>query len=130
MSEKLNRIIEELKTLTLLEASELVLQIEKIFDVNTAISINTNTITTPIITTVPTETIEEQTSFDIILQEVPMDKKIAILKIVRSITGFGLKESKDIVDNVPKLIKEGATKEESEKFKKELEEIGAKVILK
>ena len=131
MSEKLNNIIEELKTLTLLEASELVTQIEKVFGVDTTVSVNTGG-GMPMMAAVaaPAEAAEEQTSFDIILNEVPADKKIAILKIVRTITGFGLKESKDIVDNVPKVVKEGSSKEESEKIKKELEAAGAKVVLK
>jgi large subunit ribosomal protein L7/L12 len=78
----------------------------------------------------PTEAVEEKSSFDITLTEVPADKKIAVLKIVRNLTGLGLKESKDIVDNVPKLLKEGATKEESESIKKELEASGAKITIK
>jgi large subunit ribosomal protein L7/L12 len=130
MSEKLDRIIEELKTLTLLEASELVTQIEKVFGVDTTVSVNAGAVAMPVLAAAAAEVAEEQTSFDVILNEVPADKKIAILKIVRSITGFGLKESKDIVDNVPKVLKEGTTKEDSEKIKKELEEAGAKVILK
>jgi len=130
MSEKLDQIIEQLKTLTLLEASELVTQIEKVFGVDTSVSVAAAGVAIPVLAAAPTEAAEEQSSFDVILNEVPADKKIAILKIVRSITGFGLKESKDIVDNVPKVLKEGTTKEESEKIKKELEEAGAKVILK
>ena len=78
----------------------------------------------------PAEAVEEKSSFDITLTEVPADKKIAVLKIVRYLTGLGLKESKDIVDNVPKLLKEGATKEESESIKKELEASGAKITIK
>ena len=73
---------------------------------------------------------EEKTQFDIILSDVPADKKIAILKIVRNITGLGLKESKDIVDNVPKVLKESVSKEESETIKKEIEAAGGKVTLK
>lgn len=130
MSEKLDRIIEELKTLTLLEASELVTQIEQVFGVDTSVSVSSGAIALPIVTNTTAEVVEEQSSFDIVLSEVPADKKIAILKIVRSITGFGLKESKDIVDNVPKVVKEGSTKEESQKIKKELEDAGAKVTLK
>ena len=76
------------------------------------------------------EAVEEKTQFDIILSDVPADKKIAILKIVRNITGLGLKESKDIVDNVPKVLKESVSKEESETIKKEIEAAGGKVTLK
>jgi large subunit ribosomal protein L7/L12 len=84
----------------------------------------------PVGTAAPVEAVEEKVAFDIILTEVPADKKIAILKIVRNLTGLGLKESKDIVDNVPKVLKEGITKDESESIKKELETAGAKVSIK
>ncbi len=130
MNQKINVIIEELKTLTLLEAAELVSEIERIFGVDTTITVS------PVITAATTnvaaekEAPEEKTSFDVILTEVPADKKIAILKVVRNTTGLGLKESKEIVDNVPKTIKEGVSKEESESIKKELEDSGAKVIIK
>jgi large subunit ribosomal protein L7/L12 len=131
MSEKLTVIIEQLKSLTLLEASELVKEIENTFGVDTS-SIGTSS---PVgnftaIAAAPVEIVEEKTAFDILLTEVPSDKKIAILKIVRNVTGLGLKESKDIVDNIPKLVKEGATKEEVENIKKELENAGAKVTIK
>ena len=76
------------------------------------------------------EAVEEKVAFDVVLTEVPADKKIAILKIVRNLTGLGLKESKEIVDNVPKLLKEGITKDESESIKKEMEAAGAKVTVK
>jgi large subunit ribosomal protein L7/L12 len=133
MSQKLEIIIEQLKNLTLLEAAELVKEIEKTFGIDTSVSVSampvmvasasTSSASTP-------EVAEEKSSFDITLSEVPADKKIAILKVVRTITGLGLKESKDIVDNVPKILKEGVTKEESEKIKKELEEAGGKVTIK
>jgi large subunit ribosomal protein L7/L12 len=128
MNEKLTIIIEQLKNLTLLEASELVTEIEKVFGVDTSMSIS-SAIAVPTVLA-PVEAIEEKTAFDIILDSVPTDKKIAILKIVRNVTGFGLKESKDIVDNVPKLLKEGATKDEGENIKKEIEAAGGKVTIK
>jgi large subunit ribosomal protein L7/L12 len=129
MNEKLTSIIEQLKTLTLLEAAELVKEIEKTFGVDTSVqtSVSVGVSAGP---AAPVEAVEEKVAFDIILTEVPADKKIAILKIVRNLTGLGLKESKDIVDNVPKLLKEGATKEESESIKKELEASGAKITIK
>jgi large subunit ribosomal protein L7/L12 len=129
MSEKLTNIIEQLKTLTLLEASELVKEIETVFGVDTSVSVAS--VAMPGAgAAAPAEAAEEKTAFDVTLTEVPADKKIAILKIVRNVTGLGLKESKDIVDNVPKLLKEGATKEESESMKKELEAAGGKVTIK
>ena len=129
MSEKLTAIIEQLKSLTLLEASELVTEIEKVFGVDTSVSVASVAMAAPA-AAAPTEAAEEKTAFDITLTEVTADKKIAVLKIVRNVTGLGLKESKDIVDNVPKLLKEGATKDESESIKKEIEAAGGKVTIK
>jgi large subunit ribosomal protein L7/L12 len=129
MSQKLETIIEQLKTLTLLEAAELVKQIETVFGVDTSVSVGSvAAIAAPVAAVV--EAVEEKTAFDVTLSDVPADKKIAILKIVRNVTGLGLKESKEIVDNVPKLLKEGATKEESESIKKEIETAGGKVTIK
>jgi large subunit ribosomal protein L7/L12 len=130
MSDKLNTIIEQLKSLTLLEASELVTEIEKVFGVDTSISVSSNAGAAIPAAITPVEAVEEKTAFDISLEVVPADKKIAILKIVRNVTGLGLKESKDIVDNVPKILKEGATKEESDSIKKEIETAGGKVSIK
>ena len=104
-------------------------QIETTFGVDTSASIgNVATIATQI--PVAVEAVEEQTAFDITLTDVPADKKIAILKVVRNVTGLGLKESKEIVDNVPKTLKEGVTKEEAETIKKEIESAGGKVTIK
>lgn len=130
MTEKLTNIIEQLKTLTLLEAAELVKEIETVFGVDTSVAVSTVPAMGNTAAVAVTEAAEEKTSFDIILSDVPADKKIAILKIVRNVTGLGLKESKDIVDNVPKSLKEGATKEESENIKKEIEAAGGKVTIK
>jgi large subunit ribosomal protein L7/L12 len=130
MNDKLNNIIEQLKTLTLLEAAELVKEIENVFGVDTSVSVSSVASVPQLSSAAPVEAVEEKTSFDIILENVPADKKIAILKIVRNATGLGLKESKDIVDNVPKVLKEGASKEESENIRKEVEAAGGKVIIK
>lgn len=129
MNEKLTTIVEQLKNLTLLEAAELVKEIEQTFGVDTSVS------TAPVmamgtVAAAPAEVAEEKNSFDLLLSEVPADKKIAVLKIVRNVTGLGLKESKEIVDNVPKLLKEGVTKEEIEGIQKELEAAGAKIQVK
>ena len=72
---------------------------------------------------------EEKTSFNVVLEAAPADKKIAVIKEVRAITGLGLKEAKDLVDGAPKPVKEGVTKDEAEKMKKQLEDAGAKVKL-
>lgn len=131
MNEKLEQIVEQLKSLTLLEAAELVTAIEETFGVDTSIAAAPATAVTVAGNTGDSaEPAEEKTDFDVLLEDVPADKKIAILKIVRNVTGLGLKESKEIVDNVPKVLKEGVTKEESESIKKELEEAGAKVGIK
>jgi large subunit ribosomal protein L7/L12 len=129
MSDKLTSIIEQLKTLTLLDAAQLVKEIEEVFGVDTSVSVaSVGNFSSPIAAVV--EAVEEKTTFDVLLTDVPADKKIAILKVVRSVTGLGLKESKDIVDNIPKILKEGATKEESEAIKKEIEAAGGKVTIK
>ena len=128
MSEKLTSIIEQLKTLTLLEAADLVKEIEQVFGVDTSVSVATVAAAMPAAGGAAPAA-EEKTAFDVVLTEVPADKKIAILKIVRNVTGLGLKESKDIVDNVPKVLKEGATKEEVETIKKEIEAAGGKVTI-
>ena len=78
----------------------------------------------------PAEEVEEKTEFDISLDEVPADKKIAILKIVRGITGLGLKEAKELVESAPKVIQEGVGKDAAEDAKKQIEEVGGKVSLK
>lgn len=128
MNAKLENIMDQLKTLTLLEAAKLVTDIEKTFGVDTSIALAPAM--SNAVATVTVEAEEEKVSFDILLTEVPGDKKIAILKIIRNVTGLGLKESKDIVDNVPKLVKEGITKDEAESIKKELEAAGAKITIK
>lgn len=74
--------------------------------------------------------VEEKTEFDLVLENVPADKKIAILKIVRSVTGLGLKEAKDLVESAPKTVKASLPKGEADDIKKQLEEAGAKVSLK
>ena len=130
MNEKLTTIIEQLKSLTLLEAAELVKEIETTFGVDTSVSAAAPVMVTAASSDAGGGSGEEQTEFNISLTEVPADKKIAVLKIVRNLTGLGLKESKEIVDNVPKVLKEGASKAEVESMKKELEEAGAKVDIK
>ena len=76
------------------------------------------------------EPVEEQTEFDVILEDVPADKKISILKVVRTLTGLGLKEAKDLVEAAPKPVKEAIAKDAAEDAKKQLEEAGAKVTVK
>ena len=126
MSEKIDQIIEELKTLTLLEASELVTKIEETFGVDaSAASGGTMVMAAP----TTAEEVEEKTEFNIMLDEVPADKKIAILKVVRGLTGLGLKEAKELVESAPKQIQEGVGKDAAEDAKKQIEEAGGKASL-
>lgn len=122
-------ILEKLKSLTLLEAADLVKQIEDTFGVSAAPAAG--------VMMAPTtggaaggEEAEEKTEFDVVLEEVPSDKKIAVLKVVRTLTGLGLKEAKEMVESTPKSIKEGVSKEDAEEAKKSLEDAGGKASLK
>ena len=124
---KVESIISELKTLSLLEASELVIQIEDIFGVDASSNLSGNVVMS---NSIPTETVEEKSEFNLILEEVPADKKIAILKVVRALTGLGLKEAKSLVESAPKQIQEGLVKDVADDAKKQLETVGAKVSLK
>ena len=135
MSAKTDEILEQLKSLSLLEASELVKQIEEAFGVSAAAPVGGGMMMMPgavpgAAAAAPVEEVEEQTEFDVILEEVPADKKIAILKVVRSLTGLGLKEAKDLVEAAPKPVKEAIAKNDAEDAKKQLEEAGAKVSVK
>nr|QCI07682.1 ribosomal protein L12 [Nitophyllum punctatum] len=131
MSNKISNIIEDLKSLTLLEAAELVKEIEEVFEVDASSVAGSGMFMVP-----PENAgtsigeVEEQTEFDVILEEVPTPKKIAILKVVRSLTSLGLKEAKDLVESTPKAIKEHTSKEEAQEVKSKLEEVGAKVSIK
>ena len=133
MSAATDEILEKLKSLTLLEASELVKQIEEVFGVSASAPAGGMMMMAPGGAApggAAAEPEEEKTEFDVILEEVPGDKKIAILKVVRAITGLGLKEAKDMVESAPKAIKEGTGKDDAEETKKKLEEAGAKVSVK
>ena len=133
MSTKTEEILEKLKELTLLEAAELVKEIEETFGV----SANIASSGPMVMGTMPggdgdgqSNAEEEKTEFDTIIEEVPSDKRIAIIKVVRSLTTLGLKEAKALIESVPKAVKEAVSKEEAEEAKKKLEEAGAKVIIK
>ena len=129
MTDKIESIMDQLQTLTLLEAAELVSKIEEVFGVD-ASSGGGMMMMAPAAGSGSEEVLEEKTEFDLILAEVPADKKIAILKVVRGITGLGLKEAKDLVEAAPKNIQQGMSKDAAETAKKQLEEAGAKVELK
>jgi large subunit ribosomal protein L7/L12 len=129
MSTATDQILEQLKSLSLLEASELVKQIEEAFGVSAAAPVGGMMMMTPGAAAAAEEVVE-QTEFDVILESVPADKKIAVLKIVREITGLGLKEAKDLVEAAPKAVKEGITKDAAEDAKKRMEEAGGKATVK
>ena len=127
MSEKITQIVEELKTLTLLEASELVAQIEETFGVDASAAVGGAVV---MATNAPSEETEEKTEYDLMLDEVPADKKIPILKVVRSITGLGLKEAKELVESAPKVVQEGIAKDAAEEAQKQINDAGGKASLK
>ncbi|HSF74481.1 MULTISPECIES: 50S ribosomal protein L7/L12 [unclassified Microcoleus] len=129
MSTATDEILEKLKSLTLLEASELVKQIEEAFGVSAAAPVG-GMMMMGGPAAAAAEPVEEQTEFTVMLEEVPADKKIAILKEVRAITGLGLKEAKDLVEAAPKAVKEAIAKEAAEEMKKQLEAVGAKISIK
>ena len=127
MSAKIDQIVEELKTLTLLEASELVKKIEDTFGVDASASMGGGMIMAAAPAAV--EEVEEKTEFNVMLDEVPADKKIAVLKVVRSLTGLGLKEAKELVESAPKQVREGLPKDAAEDAKKQIESAGGKASL-
>ena len=122
-SEKITAIIEELKTLTVLELSDLVHAVEDEFGVSAAAAV---AVAAP---GAGEAAAEEKTEFDVVLAEAGASK-MGVIKLVKEITGLGLKEAKDIVDNAPKTIKEQASKADAEDIKAKLEAAGAKVELK
>jgi large subunit ribosomal protein L7/L12 len=127
MSEKIDQIVEELKTLTLLEASELVTKIEDTFGVDASAAAGGGVVMAA--APAAAEEVEEKTEFNLMLEEVPKDKKIAVLKVVRGLTGLGLKEAKELVESAPKQIQEGLAKDAAEDAKKQIEDAGGKVSL-
>ena len=124
MSEKITNIIEEIKAMPLLELADLVKAIEEEFGVSAA----------AVAVAAPAAggdapAAAEKSEFDVVLAEAGANK-IGVIKVVRELTGLGLKEAKDLVDNAPKALKEGISKEDAEAMKAKLEEAGAKVELK
>ncbi|MCA2005421.1 MAG: 50S ribosomal protein L7/L12 [Ignavibacterium sp.] len=126
MSEKIAEIVEKIKALSLVEAAELKKALEEEFGVTAAAPV---VMAGGPVAGGDAAPAEEKTEFDVILQSAG-DKKINVIKVVRQHTGLGLKEAKDLVDGAPKTVKEGVSKDEAEKIKKELEEAGATVTIK
>ena len=128
MSEKLQGIVDQIKDLSLLEASNLVKMMEETFGVSAAAAAVAAAPAAGAATAAAP--VEEKDEFDVILAGFDAAKKIGVIKVVREITGLGLKEAKDLVEAAPKPVKEGASKAESEELKKKLTEAGATVELK
>jgi large subunit ribosomal protein L7/L12 len=120
----LSKLVDELSTLTVLEAAELAKMLEEKWGVSAAAAV-----AVAAGPAAAAAVVEEQTEFTVMLAAIG-DKKIEVIKEVRAITGLGLKEAKDLVEGAPKAVKEGVNKEEAEKIKTTLEKVGAKVELK
>ncbi len=118
MAEKFNDIIEKIEKLTVVELAELVKAIEEKFGVSAAMPVSAGA------AGAGAGAGEEKTSFNVVLKS-GGEQKINVIKIIKEITGLGLKEAKDLVESAPKAIKEGVKKEEAEEIKKKLEEVGA-----
>ena len=122
-SEKITALVEEVKTLTVLELSELVKALEETFGVSAAVA------AAPAAGAAAVEEVEEKTEFDVILKSAGASK-LNVIKVVRAATGLGLKDAKDLVDNCPKTLKEAISKEDAEKLVAELKEAGAEAEIK
>jgi large subunit ribosomal protein L7/L12 len=123
MSEKITELVEKIKGLSLVEASELKKALEEEFGVTAAAPVAAAA------APAAAAPVEEKTEFDVILKAAG-EKKINVIKVVRAHTGLGLKEAKDLVDGAPKTVKEAISKDEAEKLRKEFEEAGATVEVK
>ena len=121
-SEKVTALVEQVKELTVLELSELVHTLEETFGVSAAAA----AVAAPAAAAVE---VEEKTEFDVILKSAGASK-LGVIKVVRAATGLGLKDAKDLVDNAPKTLKEGISKEDAEKLAAELKEAGAEIEIK
>ena len=120
-----DQLIEAIKGMSVLELSEMVKALEEEFGVSAAAPVAA----APAAGAAPAEAVEEQTQFDVMLTAFG-DQKIQVIKVVRALTGLGLKEAKDVVEGVPSAIKEAVTKDEAEEAKTKLEEAGASVEIK
>ena len=121
-----DEILDAISNMTLMEVVELISDMEKKFGVTAAAPVA--------VAAAPAGAaaapVEEKTEFTVILKEYPADKKVTVIKVIREITGLGLKEAKDLVEAVPSTVKEAVSKADSESFKKKLEDAGAKVEIK
>ena len=123
-SEKITNILEEIKTLTILELADLVKAVEEEFGVSAAAPVGVVAVAGA-----AAPAVEEKTEFDVVLAEVGASK-LNVIKVVRELTGLGLKEAKELVESAPKTLKEAVSKETAEDIKKQLEAAGAKAEIK
>ena len=122
-----DEILDAISKMTLMEVVELISDMEKKFGVTAAAPVAVAAAPAAGGAAAP---VEEKTEFTVILKEYPADKKVTVIKVIREITGLGLKEAKDLVEAVPSTVKEAVSKADSESFKKKLEDAGAKVEIK
>jgi len=128
MAASREEIVDAIAKLSVLEVVELISDLEKKFGVTAAAPVAVAAVAAG--AAAPAAAVEEQTEFAVTLKEYPADKKVTVIKVVRELTGLGLKEAKDLVEGVPALVKEGVSKADVEVIKKKLEEAGAKVEVK
>jgi large subunit ribosomal protein L7/L12 len=130
MSTTTNEILEKLKSITLLEAAELVSQIEETFGVDASAPVGGAVMAMPAAGGgAAAEAVEEKTTFDVVLEDVPSDKRVPVLKIIRNLTSLDLKEAKEAITTLPNTIIKGVSKEDAEAAKQQLEETGSKVTI-
>ena len=130
MSTTTNEILEKLKSITLLEAAELVSQIEETFGVDASAPAGGGMVMAmPGAAGGDAAAAEEKTTFDVILDDVPADKRVPVLKIIRNLTSLDLKEAKEAITTLPNAIIKGVSKEDAEAAKQQLEETGSKVTI-
>jgi large subunit ribosomal protein L7/L12 len=122
-----DEILDAIAKLTLVEVVELIADMEKKFGVTAAAPVAVAAAGAGAAAAAP---VEEKTEFTVVLKEYPADKKVTVIKVVRELTGLGLKEAKDLVEAIPATVKDAVNKADSETFKKKLEEAGAKVEVK
>jgi large subunit ribosomal protein L7/L12 len=123
-----DEILESISKMTVLEVVELISDMEKKFGVTAAAPVAAAA--APGAAAAAAAPVEEKTEFTVILKEYPADKKVSVIKVIRELTGLGLKEAKDLVEGAPQTVKEGVNKADSDGMKKKLEDAGAKVEIK
>jgi large subunit ribosomal protein L7/L12 len=123
-----DEILESISKMTVLEVVELISDMEKKFGVTAAAPVAAAA--APGAAAAAAAPVEEKTEFTVVLKEYPADKKVSVIKVIRELTGLGLKEAKDLVEGATQTVKEGVNKADSEGIKKKLEDVGAKVEIK